>query len=267
MIDIHPPQHGAMTRRDILTHLAIVVLGILIAIGLEQAMEALHHRRERNELIRTMRTEAENNIRIFESNRRIGIVELAWCRNSLAALLHATPHNGIVEIALPPREPAVPPTTPERAAWAVATTNGTVALLPDNVAEMYQRLDLEADQENKAQDDVNTAGVDLNAISARLGLSLDPGTTLHLSTADRDSLIQGFSRLVADWSLLLMRDAFWQGAADAVAHDVPSRDAFVPYMRHAYVLTLQAEANAGIPIPASTRAAFQFPYSTADHSR
>ena len=44
MIDIHPPHHGAMTRRDILTHLAIVVAGILIAIGLEQSVEYFHHR-------------------------------------------------------------------------------------------------------------------------------------------------------------------------------------------------------------------------------
>lgn len=51
MIDIHPPHHGAMTRREVLTHLAIVVAGILIAIGLEQAVEAVHHARQRRELI------------------------------------------------------------------------------------------------------------------------------------------------------------------------------------------------------------------------
>jgi hypothetical protein len=44
MIDIHPPQHAPMTRRDFFVHLFIVVLGILIAIGLEQSVEYLHHR-------------------------------------------------------------------------------------------------------------------------------------------------------------------------------------------------------------------------------
>ena len=39
MIDIHPPQHAPMTRRDFFVHLFIVVLGILIAIGLEQTVE------------------------------------------------------------------------------------------------------------------------------------------------------------------------------------------------------------------------------------
>jgi len=44
MIDIHPPHHAATTRRDFFIHLATVVLGILIAIGLEQTVEYFHHR-------------------------------------------------------------------------------------------------------------------------------------------------------------------------------------------------------------------------------
>jgi len=61
MIDIHPPQHGTMTRRDILTHLAIVVLGILIAIGLEQSVEYLHHRHLATEARRALVTERKQN--------------------------------------------------------------------------------------------------------------------------------------------------------------------------------------------------------------
>ncbi|HEY5056129.1 MAG TPA: hypothetical protein VII58_08205 [Acidobacteriaceae bacterium] len=44
MIDIHPPHHGSITRRDFFVHLFTVVLGILIAIGLEQSVEYIHHR-------------------------------------------------------------------------------------------------------------------------------------------------------------------------------------------------------------------------------
>jgi hypothetical protein len=44
MIDIHPPHHAATTRRDFFIHLSTVVLGILIAIGLEQTVEYFHHR-------------------------------------------------------------------------------------------------------------------------------------------------------------------------------------------------------------------------------
>src|SRR6185437_1053263 len=44
MIDIHPPHHGGITRRDFFIHLFTVILGILIAISLEQTVEYLHHR-------------------------------------------------------------------------------------------------------------------------------------------------------------------------------------------------------------------------------
>jgi hypothetical protein len=50
MIDIHPPQHAAMTRRDFFIHLGIVVLGILIAIGLEQTVEYFHRLHQLHEL-------------------------------------------------------------------------------------------------------------------------------------------------------------------------------------------------------------------------
>ena len=61
MIDIHPPQHGAMTRRDFFTHLGIVVLGILIAIGLEQSVEYLHHRHLAAEARRALLAERDTN--------------------------------------------------------------------------------------------------------------------------------------------------------------------------------------------------------------
>jgi hypothetical protein len=50
MIDIHPPQHAAITRREFFIHLGIVVLGILIAIGLEQAVEYFHRLHQLHEL-------------------------------------------------------------------------------------------------------------------------------------------------------------------------------------------------------------------------
>jgi hypothetical protein len=65
MIDIHPPQHAAMTRRDFFVHLGIVVLGILIAIGLEQSVEYFHHRHQVVETRRALQQETALNIRLF----------------------------------------------------------------------------------------------------------------------------------------------------------------------------------------------------------
>ena len=36
MIDIHPPHHAATTRRDFFIHIDTIVIGLCIAVGLEQ---------------------------------------------------------------------------------------------------------------------------------------------------------------------------------------------------------------------------------------
>jgi hypothetical protein len=44
MLDVHPAHHAASTWRDFFIHIATIVIGLLIAIGLEQTVEYFHHR-------------------------------------------------------------------------------------------------------------------------------------------------------------------------------------------------------------------------------
>jgi hypothetical protein len=81
MIDIHPPQHAPMTRRDFFVHLGIVVLGILIAIGLEQTVEYFHHRDE----LQNAREELREDI---AANRR-STAEQLQCIHQIQAELNA----------------------------------------------------------------------------------------------------------------------------------------------------------------------------------
>jgi hypothetical protein len=46
MLDVHPPHEAAHTWRDFLIHIATIVVGLLIAIGLEQTVEFFHHRHQ-----------------------------------------------------------------------------------------------------------------------------------------------------------------------------------------------------------------------------
>ena len=59
MLDVHPPHHAASTWRDFFIHIVTIVIGLLIAIGLEQTVEAIHHRHERSELRETLHRESE----------------------------------------------------------------------------------------------------------------------------------------------------------------------------------------------------------------
>ena len=40
MLDVHPAHHAASTWRDFFIHIITIVIGLLIAIGLEQTVEA-----------------------------------------------------------------------------------------------------------------------------------------------------------------------------------------------------------------------------------
>jgi type II secretory pathway pseudopilin PulG len=46
MLDVHPPHHAATTWRDFFIHIATIVIGLLIAVGLEQTVEYVHHRHQ-----------------------------------------------------------------------------------------------------------------------------------------------------------------------------------------------------------------------------
>jgi hypothetical protein len=50
MLDVHPPHESAHSWKDFLLHIATIVVGLLIAVGLEQTVEAVHHRSQRSEL-------------------------------------------------------------------------------------------------------------------------------------------------------------------------------------------------------------------------
>jgi hypothetical protein len=60
MLDVHPPEHAAHTRRDFFIHIATIVVGLLIAIGLEQTVEYFHHRHQIHELREALAEEREN---------------------------------------------------------------------------------------------------------------------------------------------------------------------------------------------------------------
>jgi hypothetical protein len=74
MLDVHPAHHAATTWRDFFIHIATIVLGLLIAISLEQTVEYFHHRHLGAEahqaLIEERRSnETSNDFNIFATRR------------------------------------------------------------------------------------------------------------------------------------------------------------------------------------------------------
>jgi hypothetical protein len=67
-LDVHPPHEPIHTWRDFLLHLATITVGLLIALGLEGAVEYLHHRHIVREARENIRREIEQNQQAVKEN-------------------------------------------------------------------------------------------------------------------------------------------------------------------------------------------------------
>jgi hypothetical protein len=145
MLDVHPPHHAANTWRDFFIHIATIVVGLLIAICLEQTVELLHHRHQRHRLQEDLRGEAEQNLQIIDRDLKMQALE-PWFEQASHA--SSAPGKSTVQVSLPPA-PCLPGSVgtaayryfaPSQAVWTTAKEGGLVALLPVDQSRMQARL-------------------------------------------------------------------------------------------------------------------------------
>ena len=147
MLDVHPPHHAANTWRDFFIHIATICIGLLIAIGLEQTVEYLHHNHQRHQLEEDLRTEAESNRQVIARDLKMQLLE-SWFEQAVTGIDQAVPQQGKLRLALP-LAPCLPGTigtaeyryfAPSQAVWTTAKESGLVTLLPVEQGRMYTRL-------------------------------------------------------------------------------------------------------------------------------
>lgn len=145
MLDVHAPHEAVHTWKDFFIHIAAIVIGLLIAVGLEQTVEFFHHRHQVAETREALRVEREQNHMRFadqtmEFHRRVPILQ-----TNLAVFHYLRLHPGTPEKELPGKVSwhnlgvqfidYV---------WQTAQQTGVTAFMPqDEVrrnAELYRRL-------------------------------------------------------------------------------------------------------------------------------
>jgi uncharacterized protein YigA (DUF484 family) len=65
MLDVHPAHHAANSWKEFFVHIATIVLGLLIAVSLEQTVEYFHHQHEVADTREALRRERQSNIARF----------------------------------------------------------------------------------------------------------------------------------------------------------------------------------------------------------
>jgi hypothetical protein len=232
VLEVEMP-YTSHTWKDFFIHIATISVGLLIAIGLEQSVEAIHRAHDRHVLIEDFHSECRDNLKVIAAD----IAGLKAARNwdiaAVKTLNEAPAINGRVTVVLPKLESHPPANTPSRAVWSVAKASGKVALLPENIAEVYDRVDYEGEQFVLANSRTNDEA--LTRFTMSIGSPpIMLGTTLHLTVTQRDQLVDTLATIRSQLDNMCSWLASWQGASQAVLDGVVTREAMDEYVQRAH---------------------------------
>jgi hypothetical protein len=229
MIDVHPPHEAVHTWKDFLIHMMAICLGLLIAIGLEQSVEYIHHSNERHQLREDLRTQAEQQIHLLHQNQLVCAESIAWGRAILRAGRDVAPSRGYVTYVLPSRKGGPPLQVMANGVWTAAKSSGGVALLSRDEIVTWDQIDYLAQITDKSFQDREAALQKLYALIDRTDTANTPGATVRLTTADRDEQMRDLGSLIEATWMIERNSALWEGADEAVLHGATTSNEIGPY--------------------------------------
>jgi hypothetical protein len=92
-MEVHAPHEPIHSWRDFFIHIATITIGLLIALGLEAAVEALHHRHIRQETRENLQAELRENQATFPKDLRALEGEAKEMRENIALLQRLRAHQ------------------------------------------------------------------------------------------------------------------------------------------------------------------------------
>jgi hypothetical protein len=141
MLDVHPAHHAASSWKEFFIHIATIVLGLLIAVGLEQTVEYFHHRREVAEVREELRGEREANKESFKSETANWRWETAELENNLMVLAYLQKYPGTPDEKLPGSLVWFHGSAPNtQAAWDAAKNSHVTSLMHREEVEQYEDI-------------------------------------------------------------------------------------------------------------------------------
>jgi len=145
MLDVHPAHHAASTWKDFFIHIATIVLGLLIAVSLEQTVEYIHHHRELAEVRKALAAERKINISRFSAETEEFHRFVPILQNNLAIFVYLRQHPGKpLPGSLGTLRWNMMSTVMLDSAWTSAQHSGVVDYMPPsearNNSELYGRL-------------------------------------------------------------------------------------------------------------------------------
>lgn len=235
MLDIHPPHHAATTWRDFFIHIATITIGLFIAIGLEQTVEAIHHLHQCHQLEERLREELRGNLDKDEEDFR----KFAQIRAYILELKSAVVARRTGKPS-PPSPPAATdtrrqqiPRAPSIAMWEAAKLDATISLLPTPEINLYNGVVLQHGLTFVAINDFQHAAYALQSFEERfvdspgafdMGYPAPPPNLDTMSSAELaeyESLIAAYIKAI---DRLVVRIHFFDRTARAILDGATDRN-------------------------------------------
>jgi hypothetical protein len=205
MLDVHPAHHAASTWREFFIHIATIVVGLLIAVGLEQAVEKLHQRHLHHQLQEALQIDGEANREYVKDNIAMAQSILDWALAQATAVEHAGP-TGPLTLR---RMPAARLYAPDAGVWLAAKSSGRASLLSASEQNWFEDL---ANLEREIYESNTSSTGQLNLAYAALNQAVvghateTPSGELDLSTltATQRSTVVACLRSIAEQARRVM---------------------------------------------------------------
>jgi hypothetical protein len=140
MLDVHTPQEAIRGWKSFFIHIATISIGLLIAIGLEQTVETLHHRHQLDELHESLRQDAQ---KLVEDSAKVVAGESQrFDRLTARASQIKAAIDSRQPVASPPAvQPGAAWDVPDSPAWRAAKSSGLLSLMPQGEIKIYGEVD------------------------------------------------------------------------------------------------------------------------------
>jgi hypothetical protein len=237
MLEIHAPHEALHTWKGFLLHIATIVIGLFIAVGLEQTVEFFHHRHLREQLEQQMQEVFAGDLRSdADSLKQLGDLRayLLQLRTAIIARL-----DGKQEPLPPPaNDPRMGSFTifPNLAPYEAAKENGTVAYLPTARIRIYNRVAFQRELTSAVRDHWFDGFAALAAFNERYtdstgnlemgGISTAPDLT-KLSRAELVEYLSVVAALIKKTDLMVARYKLFDFECRAILDGVRDEDALL----------------------------------------
>ncbi len=218
---IHRPK-ALSGWREISIEIAVIVVGIVIAVGLEQAVEWVHHRDQREQLEAALQRDGRANRAYVENDIASAQTILDWALAEAQAVDQAGPTGPLTLRRMPP----VGIESPDAGVWPSARASGVSNLLPSSAQNWLEYM---ADQNNETFVSSSGANGKLTLAYAVLDEALigrarqTSGGDLDLSalSADQRTLVADRLHSVAESARGVMRHLLIFDAGNAFILSMP----------------------------------------------